>query len=177
MLRLICYITIFSTFLKCGVRWSRTPQMSALCGVRDRTQKTSVRVFTTKFKFFPTLVGSVEAKDKDIEENAVVYYSISENINENEQESPFAIEELLGEIKTTQELDFEKQQVHFTKKKQKKNVEYFLHFSPNYAIFSKKILVTLATLVILVTLVTIVTIVTIVTLVTVMLSFLSLLSL
>ena len=28
---------------KCGVRWSRTLQMSAPCGVRDRTLKTSVR--------------------------------------------------------------------------------------------------------------------------------------
>ena len=32
---------------KCGVRWSRTHQMSAQCGVRNRTPKTSVRVFTS----------------------------------------------------------------------------------------------------------------------------------
>ena len=36
----------FNVWKKCGVRWSRTPQMSALCGVLDRTLKSSVRVFT-----------------------------------------------------------------------------------------------------------------------------------
>ena len=41
---------VFSHFFQCAekvrVRCSRTHQMSALWGVRDRTLKTSVRVFT-----------------------------------------------------------------------------------------------------------------------------------
>ena len=45
------FFHFFKVRKKCGGRWSRTPQMSALCGVRDRTPKTSVRVFTNYYTF------------------------------------------------------------------------------------------------------------------------------
>ena len=37
--------------LEGAVGCSTTPQMFALCGVRDRTPKTSVRVFTRIYRF------------------------------------------------------------------------------------------------------------------------------
>ena len=52
------------------------------------------------------LVGMVEAKDNDIDENAVVHYSVPEDSN-------FEIDELSGLISTKQELDFETQAVHY----------------------------------------------------------------
>ena len=52
------------------------------------------------------MVGKVEAKDNDIGENAIVFYSID---NDNLIESPFEIDEQNGEIKTIQDLDFETQ--------------------------------------------------------------------
>ena len=58
------------------------------------------------------IVGTVEAEDEDIDENAIVYYSIAEP-EQDQEPPPFAIEELLGEIRTTQELDFETQPVYY----------------------------------------------------------------
>ncbi len=49
------FFHFFKVRKKCGVRWSRTPQMSALCGVRDRTPKTSVRVFTSFYLSYTAL--------------------------------------------------------------------------------------------------------------------------
>ena len=51
-------------------------------------------------------MGTVEAQDKDLGENAVVYYSVPE-------EFPFEINELSGQIKTKQELDFETQDLYY----------------------------------------------------------------
>ena len=39
-------------------------------------------------------VGTVEATDKDIDDNAIVYYSIADD----QQDSPFDIENLLGMV-------------------------------------------------------------------------------
>jgi hypothetical protein len=51
------------------------------------------------------IVGMVEAKDADINENAIVHYSVQDDVN-------FEIDELSGLISTKQELDFETQNVH-----------------------------------------------------------------
>jgi protocadherin-15 len=52
-------------------------------------------------------VGTVEAQDADIGENAVVHYSVVP-----EQDSLFKIDQLSGLIETVQELDFESQGFH-----------------------------------------------------------------
>ena len=44
-------------------------------------------------------------KDADIDENAIVHYSVQDDVN-------FEIDELSGLISTKQELDFETQNVH-----------------------------------------------------------------
>ena len=54
-------------------------------------------------------VGKVEAKDSDVGLNAKVSYSLIEQ----EQESSFSIDSQSGEIRTTTDLDFEHQPVHY----------------------------------------------------------------
>lgn len=51
-------------------------------------------------------VGSVHADDADEGQNAVVYYSVPDDI-------PFAIDAMTGEIRTKMALDYEKQRVSY----------------------------------------------------------------
>lgn len=50
------------------------------------------------------IIGRVHAVDADEGQNAIVYYSVPEDI-------PFAIDAMTGEVRTNRELDFEKQRV------------------------------------------------------------------
>ena len=49
-------------------------------------------------------VGTVHAVDADEGQNAVVYYSVPDNV-------PFAIDAMTGEIRTKMALDYERQRV------------------------------------------------------------------
>ena len=77
--------------------------------VNDQTPKfVDVEPFRVVEGQSGALVGKVEAKDNDIGENAIVFYSIGNNDNLIES-PPFEINEQSGEIKTIQDLDFETQ--------------------------------------------------------------------
>lgn len=49
-------------------------------------------------------LGTVHANDADEGQNAVVYYSVPEDV-------PFAVDAMTGEVRTVAALDFEKQKV------------------------------------------------------------------
>ena len=75
----------FKVRKKCGVRWSRTPQMSALCGVRDRTLKTSVRVFTNSHALILRLLMYHYTDDRVPTSHTVrfILYLVSHNTAHN----------------------------------------------------------------------------------------------